>query len=222
MPSQGAWFGCAYGAGKYVMAQAPVNSASPTAVGLVAYSTNGTTWTQISIPAYNWYKLRFNNGLFTLVAYDTDKILTSPDGVNWTLRAMPGKARWLDSAYGAGVWVAVGRPSTGTTGAEATLNGAYSTDGVTWTRMQLPINGYWISVSYAAGKFVAVGGGTLQSGNYAATSYDGINWVPQSLPATARWSNTAAGNNKIVVVGGAYANGNANTPDPTNQSILIE
>lgn len=221
MPSQGAWFGCAYGAGKFVAAQAPINSSSPTAVGLVAYSTNGTTWTQISIPAYNWYKLRFNNSLFTLAAYGTDKILTSPDGVTWTLRALPGPSTWQDTAYGAGKWVVVGYPMSGATGLNATLNGAYSTDGVTWTRMQLPMTGYWNSVSFANGKFVATGGGTSQSGNYAATSYDGINWVPQRLPATANWTNSAAGDNKIVVVGGTYVNGNVNTPAPINTCVLI-
>lgn len=101
---------------------------------------------------------------------------------------------WVGVAYGAGVFVAVGRaaPGSGTT----TL-GQYSRDGgKTWFPSVMP-NGQWYCVAYGAGLFVALGqvGGT----NLCATSVDGVKWTAQAAPPIVAGAVTYSGSLFVAV-----------------------
>jgi hypothetical protein len=114
----------------------------------------------------------------------------SADGINWTAGSF-GSDSWIDIAYGAGKFVAVG--STGV--------GAYSTDGINWTTTTLP-SGNWYGIAYGAGKFVAVG-----FTGVGAYSTDGINWTTTTaLPSSAGyWESVVYGNGRFVAVDNASA-----------------
>ena len=66
MPSSATWNGVAYGNGYFVAV------ASGTTAG--AYSTNGTTWTALTMPSSSsWYGIAYGNGVFavTTVGFGT-------------------------------------------------------------------------------------------------------------------------------------------------------
>jgi len=112
--------------------------------------TVGTTWTQRTWQGNSLFDVTYGNGLFVAVG-SGGIILTSPDGVSWTLRNS-GTSRDINGvAYAKGLFVAVGERGTIVT----------SPDGVTWTAGALPTSrGFW-GVAYGNGLFVAVGGGTI-------------------------------------------------------------
>ena len=116
----------AYGNGRFVA----IASSSRT----VAFSIdNGTTWkTQgAGLPSSQaWSKISYGQGLFVAVATGTTVAATSPDGINWSVRAMPGSStNWRGLVHGntSGnpLWVAISGTSGSTaasirTGAQAT------------------------------------------------------------------------------------------------------
>jgi hypothetical protein len=55
----------------------------------------------------NLHGVVFQSGYFVAVG-DSGTVLTSPDGLNWTLRSAPGGAALNGIAFGNGVFVAVG------------------------------------------------------------------------------------------------------------------
>ena len=121
----------------------------------VAYSTNkGSSWTlsarQLPVSA-TWTNISYGQGLFFAVASGTANCATSPDGVNWTLRAMPSSSSWSGLIFGNPdnnpLWVAVSSTS-GTiaasvrTGAQATGRIQVASGTVTEVRMIEPGSGY--------------------------------------------------------------------------------
>jgi len=124
-------------------------------------------------------------------------ILTSRDGVNWTVQTLGGNNYTINAvAYGNGRFVAVGYfvfPGGGNASAGAVFT---SSDGITWTKGTAEA-GDLTDVAYGNGLFVAVGrwGALL-------TSRDGITWAKQPS-GTYNWLyGVAYGNGRFVVVGG--------------------
>ena len=152
-------------------------------------SSNGTTWITNIIPSltYNLKSVAYGNGTF--VAVSANAVVTSPDGITWTLAATPS-GNWSSVTYANGKFVAV-RFSYDTT---ATMT---STDGTTWTQSASGNSGNWKSVTYGNGKFVAVG-----DPNIAMTSSDGITWESAALVQTGDWRSVTYANGKFVAVGG--------------------
>ncbi len=97
-------------------------------------------------------------------------VLTSPNGVDWTLRPTPTTVRQLLAVtYGNGRWVAGG-------------NGgriATSTDAITWTNTTTGTGVNLRGVAFGGGQFVAVG-----DRRTVLTSVDGVNWMPRNAPST--------------------------------------
>jgi hypothetical protein len=92
----------AYGNGRFVVLGSD---------GKVAYSTNnGTTWTasptcsgtttSILSSTYTWNAVRYGQGTFFAIAQGTSVCATSPDGINWTVRAMSSSSNWKALAFG--------------------------------------------------------------------------------------------------------------------------
>ena len=114
------WTSITYGNGRFVAIQG-VGGASTSA----AYSIDkGLTW--IAVPAglgssQTWQTIRYGQGLFFAVASGGTVAATSPDGINWTQRTMPGSStNWKALAFGnvgsSPLWIAASNTS-GTTGA---------------------------------------------------------------------------------------------------------
>ena len=52
--------------------------------------------------------MTFGNGLFVAVASSgTSRVMTSPDGINWTSRTAAESNCWTSVTYGNGLFVAV-------------------------------------------------------------------------------------------------------------------
>lgn len=199
------WTDVTYGAGVFVaLRQGDVLS---TPIEIVT-SPDGNTWTQRTSPADSrWRSLSFGGGQFVAVAdwgsrfgesfKSNDKgvgerVMTSPDGITWTLRSSAVDNQWIDVTYGNGRFVAVA--VAGTIGPESIDPSEFaygsadsgggdrmmsSVDGVTWSLSTLPVTNEWTAVAHGAGTFVAVAQSGL--GNRVATSPDGVNWTVRTL-----------------------------------------
>lgn len=194
----------------------------------VQVSTNGVTWTRYTpfSNAISPKAITYGNGLFVAVANGgSNRVMTSPDGISWTLRNAASNINWQSVAFGNNTFVAIANTGTNrtmystdginwtgiavTSGSNsiAFANGKfitgknYSTDGITWTNSTLEFIPY--GIAYGNGLFIAVG----QSGtNRIAISTDGITWQLVVAPALTTWTCVEYGNSKFV----ALADGGAN------------
>ena len=169
--------------------------------GYIAYSTNGTTWTDSTPSRGRSYIVQgITYGTqFVAVGY-YGRIDYSSDGTSWTnvTDTTFGISDYIyDVAYGNSRYVAVGK------------NGkmAYSTNGSTWTAVTDSTFGTSTiyGITYAAGKFVAVG-----ASGKMAYSTNGTTWttVADSKFSTSTINGItyggASGKEKFIAVGGNY------------------
>ena len=105
-------------------------------LGLI--STDGVTWTQITLPAdYAWKKISYGAGKYVVIAQgnnsnaNTSGYAYSSNGVDWTLGTLPRSARWSALAYVNGKFIASSIGSS---------ISAISTDGVNWTQGTMPFS----------------------------------------------------------------------------------
>ena len=109
-----------------------------------------------------------------------------PYGQVWTYNGVAGSPSFIDVAYGANLFVAVGSAGV-----------IYSSpDAITWTSRISPNNPNYTDITYANGRFVAVGTGT----NPVAYSDDGITWSLPVTPFTTNRSGIAYGNGLWIAV----------------------
>ena len=130
--------------------------ATDSALGAVAISTNGVSWSRL-FPAPNtaakWGAVVYGEGEF--VAFDgsiSGYISSSVYGNVWTLHQL-SPAEAIDGAtFGCGGFVGVGQSTV------STENFISSTTGTAWTTTAVPIDGTsnWTAVGYGAHRFVAV------------------------------------------------------------------
>jgi hypothetical protein len=136
-------------------------------------------------PAANrtWYKAAFGAGLFVAIKQQgTDaQVMTSPDGVTWTTRAVPEDLNWNDICWSEdlGLFVAVAQGGSAT-------EVMTSPDGITWTARNQSEAGQWRSVVWAPALNLFVAVGTLGS-NRVMTSPDGITWTSRTAAALNNW-----------------------------------
>ena len=112
----------------------------------------------------------------TIVAVgDVGTILTSPDGISWTVRTSPTSSDLKGITYGSNKFVAVGNSGTILT----------SHDGISWTVQTSPASGTDLTgIAYGNNTFVA--GGNFLNG--FITSTDGVTWSYHSLPSDPAFS----------------------------------
>jgi hypothetical protein len=169
-------------------------------------SADGTKWIKCQSPTTNvLYGLTYADNEFVAVGGQyrdfwaggdliNGTILTSPDGVVWTLRvsAAPGGLRTV--AYGNGQFVAGGDHGTVLT----------SSDGISWiprasTLAQAPQT--WADITYGNALFVALGSfGNDPSGDILI-SPDGVNWTVHQSGTTNGLARIAFGNGQFVAAG---------------------
>ena len=117
-------------------------------------------------------------------------------GLIWsTTSNVPASSTWNSVIYGAGLYVAVGTNTSGTTG-----QAMYSSDGINWTLGTGVPNHGWSSVTYGNGRFIAIGWM-----GYAMYSDNGVSWTASTSSFTgATLSGLAFGNGKFIT---SYSNG---------------
>jgi hypothetical protein len=197
-----------YGNGLYVAIGA--TSTSP----LAMISTDGITWTSSPVPNNLWKSVTYGNGLFVAVGYttplsgSTNQIMTSPDGINWTLRTAPAIKEWVSivfspttvdpiSPHHTGLFVAVAYSDNSRYGADVLMT---SSDGILWHATTCPQK-FYRSVTYGNGLFVAVGDSV--TGDNVSTSSDGLIWTSHDGISEyfGVWNSVTYGNGLFVAVG---------------------
>ena len=147
LPTSSTWNSMAYGNGRFV--------AIATGTRNVAVSYDkGLSWvlSESQLPASaTWTQVKYGQGLFFAVASGGTTAATSPDGITWTLRAMPSSSNWQAVEFGninsRPLWVAVSNTS-GTiaasvrTGAQALGRVKVASGVVIEVRMVEPGSGY--------------------------------------------------------------------------------
>ena len=160
-------YSIAYGNGVFIIPQ------TGTTIATGRYSTNGTTWSNMTFPASRvWnvviYGLIGGTGYFVALSNNNASAAYSTNGTTWTASTTTS-GQWISGAYGNGTFVVV--PS----GSQSTAK--YSTNGTSWTSSTLPSTGVWCYVTYWNGYFIAVSNSTTPA---IAYSLDGITWTSSS------------------------------------------
>lgn len=140
-------------------------------------STNGVTWVTENTGTGTGNDVIWDGtiGLWCVVGDDTGSwIVTSPDGLAWTVRAAAGSNTFNGVATNGTVFVAVGEG-----GAIET-----STDGINWTARTAAGSyvGGFNDIVWTGKVFVAVGDATASDGE-VQTSPDGITWTSRTSVA---------------------------------------
>lgn len=150
-------------------------------------------WQETDLPSsLSWNALAYGNSKFVAIAYGSNTVAYSADGISWTEATMPSSANWSAVVYADGKFVAI---ATGSTTA------AYSYDGVTWLAATLPVKTNWMYLTYGNGKFIALTNAYQTS--IAAYSEDGISWTKVIMPSTSsRYVGIAYGNGVFVAIAG--------------------
>jgi hypothetical protein len=137
----------AYGNGLWV--------AVPSGNSTGAYSTDGQTWSNISLPSSgNWTGIAYGNTYWVVISSagtgsNSIAAVSKANGAGWRTTTLPGTpTTWSNLVYGNGTFVAI---ATGTTSA------AYSTNyGQSWSSATLPTTAPWTGLAYGNGKYIAV------------------------------------------------------------------
>ena len=213
-----------YGAGKWVAISSGTTAA--------AYSTDGITWTDITLPAIasdlteggsgNLYGgCVFGNGLFVTLADDAasfDSTMHSLDGITWYLNSGSTPASVTAGTpytmeYGQGIYVI----GTGTTGNNTV---AYSEDGIYWQEQEL-------SVNLAAGQRIIGFGNPNKTGTFIGVSNGlGTTGVKFEIGATAKGRASVANEQvfeiRLLEPGSGYSSAPTVTvTDPNNIDDVI-
>jgi hypothetical protein len=167
------------------------------------YQGWGSEWTARSAAEEGlWSSITYGNGLFVAMAFNSNRVMTSPDGITWTARSTAAANSWRDVTYGNGLFVAVADGSTNSV--------ITSPDGITWTAHSATEANSWRSITYGNGLFVAV----AQSGtNRVMTSPDGITWTAHSATEANSWRSITYGNGLFVAVAQSGTNRVMTSPD---------
>ena len=144
----------------------------------ISLYSSAINWVGRTVPLSNWTDVCWSPELSLFVAISnsgTDRVMTSSDGINWTVRAAPATVIWNAVCWSPekSLFVVTGVSSVMT-----------SSDGMEWTvRSAIADPNSWYDVCWSPqkGLFVAV---SLTTGtvNRIMTSVDGINWLPRTIP----------------------------------------
>jgi hypothetical protein len=196
----------------------------------------GLTWGLTTPCSLVPVAIAHGNGLFVMVGGEfysqaVPRLQTSPDGVNWTERSVPGPglAPLEDVVFGDGRFVVTGQYESfvSTNGidwerrertpwitrltygnglfvgfAAQSFGAVISTNGLDWTYTGVALNGG--DIAYGDGRFVVCS--STGSGNreraVAFASTDATNWTRVDFPNVRSLTRVAYGNGRFVAVGG--------------------
>jgi len=197
-PAPGPGAGWFWGVGtpsRYVLLRtiAPDNTYTGT------WSDDGFTWNQVNLPVVPnliWQHIMYGNGLFVIAGDNVsasvafDEYMTSPDGINWTVRNFPLEIIGAQPAFNGSVFV-IGHNA----------GWLYSTDGTNWTNFtthKFPSNIYTNGISFT---MPGPSSPTPPHDADAVWSIDGLNWQPIiGFPfATVSGADGATSNSEVYL-----------------------
>jgi len=158
-----------------------------------------TTWTRRATglsTSVNMTGVTYGAAGFVACRYENQaNIVTSPDGITWTLRNSYPNSYLNAVAYGNGRYIAVGADYvSGSIWGHAILT---STDGVSWTRVyHTDTEGELYAVTWTGSMFVAVG-----KGGRIVYSTTGTSWTVATSGTTKDLYSVAYGNGKYIAGG---------------------
>jgi hypothetical protein len=158
----------------------------------VMTSSDGISWSAITNEpgTATWQSVTYGNGLFVAVA-STGQVMTSPDGLTWTIRTAAANNAWQSVAYGNGEFMAVSNTGTGN-------RVMTSSDGINWTSQTSAADSNWTEVAYGNNNFVAV-------------ASSGTNLIMSASPVV-KWGGSSSNNYGTVTSSGS---------DPTQSGATI-
>ncbi len=172
--------------------------------GKVFLSRTGVSWEESNPTPYN-YDLNdvcWSPELELFVAVGDpgtfkSYIITSPDGVDWTVRAATNYWSLLGVIWNGSIFVAVGSQ----VGANAYI--LTSTNGLSWTFRVNAFNNWLKGIAWSGTRFVATGANIGAPGAHIQTSYDGITWQgPVTNPKNKALVGIAHNGTIFCAVGG--------------------
>ena len=186
--------------------------ASGTTAG--AYSSDGVTWTAMTMPTAvsggggepnnQWSAIAYgvvnNVGYYVAVARATSVAAYSRDGINWTSSTLNEIADWCDIAYGNGTFVAIAESDS-----SSTFRAVSTTAGASWSTTTVASGAK--AIAYGGTRFVLVEG---NFSNSVAYSVSGVAWTVTTMPANddsteSNWVDIAYGNGRYVAISDSSA-----------------
>jgi hypothetical protein len=140
------WTSVTYANDRYVAV------AESTVSGSIAISSDGISWNNVTRPSagtLTTYNITYGKGLF-VVTCNQGKVMTSPDGINWTVRDTPLTGLIWKCIFAGGVFIAAGCFST------SQNRFIYSVDGITWEEAITPALNDWSGFAYGNGLLLGV------------------------------------------------------------------
>jgi hypothetical protein len=136
----------------------------------------------------------WNGSLFVAVG-DLGKIVSSPDGITWTLRTSGSTQRLNGVTWDGSRFLAVGDGGT-------ILS---SSNGSSWSSLHNGADGVWLhDVSYSGTRYVAAGSLYPANTAYMLTSVDGVTWTENAtLPQNGRSISGVAWSGQLFVASAA-------------------
>ena len=134
-----------------------------------------------------WQEIVYGNGIFMGVSSDggTSRAISSPDGINWTLRTPSVSQAYNSIAFGNGTFIAVSSSAAGTNNAYAAIT---TNNGSSWSlpTSTLTTTGTvtWNSITFSSSlnRFVAVGSSNINN-NVMYSNNNGVNWTLSTSPS---------------------------------------
>jgi hypothetical protein len=160
---------------------------------------HGASWINLICPDRQWRAAIWAEELELFVAVatsgigDFSSVMTSPDGINWTLRTAASDNKQFSAlAFNGTTLVAV----AGNANATAVMTSA---DGITWTTRTPSSNKVWSGVAWNGSVFCAVA--SSSGTDTVMTSPDGITWTSRTASSDKTWQDIAWSGSVFVAVG---------------------
>jgi len=151
--------------------------ALPNTGAVGATSTDGLTWTSMTLPSTiaTWSSIAFGNFYWCALGINNSgtsvAIYSNSSGKSWYTSSMPSNYNWSSIAYGNGVFVAIASNATQTTSISVTVTSSK-----------------WTAVRYGNGLTVAIS----QTGATQYSINNGSTWTPgTTLSASYVWNDLA-------------------------------
>jgi hypothetical protein len=188
----GFWASVCYGNGIFVVVGVNSNYYSPNIYSVLT-SSDGKIWTARNLTSedsINWRKVVYGNNKFVAIADaygNTTKIMTSVDGINWTLQTVPDLYYW-DIHFANGLFV------IGVLLEQYVLT---SSDGLTWTQKSLPVTVTYgvTNICYGNGKYLLIDAINLK----IFSTVDFITYTNSDAPSD-NWTSICYGDGKFVAI----------------------
>ena len=147
-------------------------------------SSNGTTWSAISVPSGYYTNIASNGSSFVAIDFTNGKALYSTSGSSWTAYTLPvlgSMANWYSISSNGSNYVAIANGIS--------TYSAYSSTGTSWTSSTLPTSGNWGDITSNGSMYVAVDPGNSGSTATAYSTNSGVSWTAGNMPISAAWDS---------------------------------